>query len=830
MNLFLKPVDELGIDDIHIQGQLFLVGRKEPPFGSCSHSSAAKLSRKHARIFEENEEVYLVDLGSMNGTKHNGLAVSETPQKLNHGDTIAFAGMAFTVSMDDAEGLKDQETVDGLAVVLTPEELNDGKPILITHFPFLISKSEGVFFENKERFSSVSQYISRRHAYIFQKSGKIYLEDLSSTNGTYLGDSKIEEEPVELADEDVIAFGNRQLRFKITILRPEQEGTDQHEVSASTLIEDASQQTGGGIDHSKSQLSDFDLEPGTILVDKASPFLDIFCAEGEPQGLPRADEDEREKKTPETSASNTRLSLWSRLSIFFSELKLALNGNGDSDKSGASDKRGKRVFVFMLSATVVAALLVVLVTRESAERDIKRLIAEGQFQQAASIAEQYLTKNPGDSFVIPLAHEALLKATIPQWQNLMDKGDFEALDKWLTNIINNNAHNLSGIQALNLLRLVSEFEQFFQRREGKALTHIFVTEDQIADLVARWDVDADGYRQVMDRISASVSQFNTTHTRLYSQLRTLRSEHNLYGPAIKTLSAQILVHLDSADAEQLQNEINRFIQKYPNVGGGKALGDDLNSYLLIKAAVDAGDPIALKQLADHLDFKTPPFKQKVQSLLVNIPTDDFIAQIRKADQLWATGELDQAILMLETLQKKSETQLVGKLIERFRNVKSHWDELSTSGKPHNQEQLIALHNVLDKNRDAYLWSSLEGEFETLETDLLEQANNYFNSASVYWKEYLDNGGIWGGLRLESTVSDTYRTQAKLLSEAFSRVTKGAALFSTLSMQKSQTINAFEDQVKGEAKRQRKWINDLHLVLDQKTRSEKVSLLPIEQEQ
>ena len=77
---------------------------------------------------------------------------------------------------------------------------------------------------------------------------------------------------------------------------------------------------------------------------------------------------------------------------------------------------------------------------------------------------------------------------------------------------------------------------------------------------------------------------------------------------------------------------------------------------------------------------------------------------------------------------------------------------------------------------------------------------------------------------------TPKTGIKLRSKTTSGLTKGAALFSTLSMQKSQTINAFEDQVKGEAKRQRKWINDLHLVLDQKTRSEKVSLLPIEQEQ
>jgi len=276
--------------------------------------------------------------------------------------------------------------------------------------------------------------------------------------------------------------------------------------------------------------------------------------------------------------------------------------------------------------------------------------------------------------------------------------------------------------------------------------------------------------------------------------------------------------------------VTRFIEKYPSVGGVKALDDDLKSYLLIKAAVIADDPIALKQLTEHLQFKTPPFKQKVQSFLVNIPTDEFVAQIRQADELWANGQLDSAITTLQTLQNQSETRLVGVLIKRYLNVKERWDALGGSdGAPYAKEQLIELYTLLNKEKDAYIWSVLQSEFSMLKLDIQKQASEHFNNARAAWTEYLKNGGIWGALRLETEISATYVQQAKLLSEAYLQLSQGVALYGILNIQKPKEITSFEVQVKGEATRQIKWINDLHLVLNQQTRDEKTIQLPSEEE-
>ncbi|WP_250657727.1 FHA domain-containing protein [Alkalimarinus coralli] len=857
MNLYLKPVGELDIEDIHIQDHLFAVGRKEPPFSACGDASVAKLSRKHARIFEENGKVYVVDLGSMNGTKLNGHSVSGEPQTLAHGDRVEFAGMAFTVEIEGQTNEPDEAVNDDIAVVLTPENERDGKPILVTDFPFLVSKSEGVFYDNKARFSSVFKYISRRHAYLFLKEGRIFLEDLNSTNGTFKGDTKLEDEPVELISGDSIAFGNGQLRFNVKLVQPDKQLTDSpslaavqsedkdvtsvHEDQGIAPKDDAeSASTSGSIskqssianqdaqgDISRSQFSDFDVEPGTILVDKASPFLDIFCAEGQ-QNEPSEDaENAAESHPAEPASGGEKSTFWCRLSIFFFELTSALKGDGSGGAESSRSKSKKEFVIGLLVISGAAVLITILLTRESAERDIQRLIAEGQFQQAATIANQYLEDNPEDQFVIPLAYEALLRSVIPEWQHLLDEGRFDDSERRLEQAIRDNPHNRYGVQALRLLQLVGDYERFFFSRNGQPLTHMYETEEQISSLISTWDADADKYRQIMNRVSASVDQFKKRHTLFYSQLRALRSEHDLYSGPIRALTQKVTTYLDAADAEKLKTEINRFIEKYPDLGGVAELRSDLNSYLLIKAAADKGDPIALKELADHLGFNTPPFKQKVQSLLVNIPTDEFIQQIRQADKLWADGELSQAIERLQALNDKSETQLVSTLIERYQNILTHWKGMGGEGGNYTQSQLIEIYPLLEKQKDVYLWSLLESQFKLIESTIIEQADKHYELARDNWARYLDNGGIWGALRLETDISSTYRTQAKLLSDAYNEVSKGAALLASMDIPKDQPLAAFEDQVKGEAKRQRKWINDLHLVLDQKIRDEKVSQLPQE---
>ena len=54
--------------------------------------------------------------------------------------------------------------------------------------------------------------VSRRHATIRDQGGQLAIEDLGSTNGTYVNDKKIES--TDLVDGDNIRLGRTTFRFK----------------------------------------------------------------------------------------------------------------------------------------------------------------------------------------------------------------------------------------------------------------------------------------------------------------------------------------------------------------------------------------------------------------------------------------------------------------------------------------------------------------------------------------------------------------------------------------------------------------------------------------
>lgn len=56
-------------------------------------------------------------------------------------------------------------------------------------------------------------YASGRHARLYDRDGHVYLEDLNSTNGTYVNGARVQAQQ-ELRPGDVIRIGDAELRFE----------------------------------------------------------------------------------------------------------------------------------------------------------------------------------------------------------------------------------------------------------------------------------------------------------------------------------------------------------------------------------------------------------------------------------------------------------------------------------------------------------------------------------------------------------------------------------------------------------------------------------------
>ncbi len=76
--------------------------------------------------------------------------------------------------------------------------------------------------------------ISRRHAALLLKDQLLWVQDLNSSNGTFINDIRIEQEK-QLHDGDIVQFAS----FKFSVLAPAQENNDLPEIEAEQPVQAA---------------------------------------------------------------------------------------------------------------------------------------------------------------------------------------------------------------------------------------------------------------------------------------------------------------------------------------------------------------------------------------------------------------------------------------------------------------------------------------------------------------------------------------------------------------------------------------------------------------
>lgn len=176
------------------------------------------VSRNHVRIKHENEEYFIVDLNSANGTYVNGIKITKTA--LSDNDVVA-VGKYRLIFVN--KGLDDQQKIFDLSAeektmviqgtapnakltVLKGKELSK---------KFSLEKDEVTLGKGKDCAIVINDmFIGKHHATIKKKGNRYYLYDTGSWRGTQVNGETISEIP--LMDGDLIKIGSWELEFSFT--------------------------------------------------------------------------------------------------------------------------------------------------------------------------------------------------------------------------------------------------------------------------------------------------------------------------------------------------------------------------------------------------------------------------------------------------------------------------------------------------------------------------------------------------------------------------------------------------------------------------------------
>ncbi|NPT57853.1 FHA domain-containing protein [Paraburkholderia elongata] len=849
-DVVLSPVASAqrpALDAIRIVDSLFAVGRSEVPFTDYPAERITRLSRRHARIFTEHGAVYVADLGSKNGTTLNGVAVRQAPARVRAGDELCFGGeLCYRVSIEPrARIVAAASAAPAPGLLLVPQRDDLGlQPIDVQAFPFLISKADEVFARYKDRYPHQVNYISRRHAHIFLKGGELYLEDLGSTNGTFVGGKRLDETALPLVEGDVLAFGGDHFVYRVTLQNP-----PEAEPTVTQLF----------LNPTADEAADTDK---TTFVGAAHSFLDIFCVD---PGLQREDEVNEaaqaasahaKRDTPAGGANGANVTNGTSRTngthgANGTHGKQRSNGShganaakgrpqrwrllaGELSKAfaGGDHMMGRRAAWWSGAAfAVLVAIALTLYMRGSSERDLRNMLASGDYTSAVTAANGYLANHPADTKVSALASEALLKAKLPSWLNTLQKAQFDQADALLKEMRSLSANNADAASLVGELQWVGDLERFVAGRGGvDAPIRMYTDEATINGLLQRWDDDARSHQRALDRIASYVPVFAEPYAQALSHLRKLESDDSVYLAAIDRLNGTIRTELARDKPDALPTVLDDYAQRYPRLAGLDRVREDLRHYADVLNAALSRQLTPLLALLKTVHFSTPPFQAQFQQLAASrLPSADVIQRHDAASAAWQRGDTQQALAGLQAMPAGPWSDVIAAELAHKKALLDQFADLQkTRGGKDYDQRLLSFYASLDPTADAWFVQSIQKDVAALHDKALARAQDLLLRAQSLWKQYRASGSIGGTQRLEAGISPGFRSEARLLSDAQSAAQQGMRIYTQLKADHPADFDRLLADIQAEADLQRRSLTELRMVLDPGLLKAKLALIGDEQ--
>ncbi len=422
----------------------------------------------------------------------------------------------------------------------------------------------------------------------------------------------------------------------------------------------------------------------------------------------------------------------------------------------------------------------------------------------------------------------MLKAVAPDWTELVMAEKYSAAYQQLQTAKRLSSHNPAARPLLDSMQWVTDIEQLVTERGGPtAPISVFERSDKINALLAWWEENPDGRHRALGTIIREVPEFAELRARVFSHQRTLQSHKALEFVAISRLRETLDEKLRSGQAEDLGAVLSDFEKRYPHIVGSTQLETDLQHYLPIEEQIKARDWLRASNSLSAASFKTPLFRARAAYISANLlPSGDILDKYRQASAAWHDGQFDGATRLLKEVSATRWPEPAQRQLQRQARLRGEYARLqSVRGTADYEDQLLSFYAQLEPNQDAFFIDQLKGDFEAHRERALARAQQAFQRADDRWRRYRDNGGIQGLQRLETGVSATFRTLAKVLSEAYRDAGYGTRVYSLLGTECPRQWEELYGQISNEVGLQRRSLAELSLVLEPSLKRDKLRLLP-----
>lgn len=796
MRILLHPPADSAFGAIVMSEQLLAIGRRQALFDRYPRSVLAKLSKRHARLFVEDAQLYLVDLGSLNGTLVNGVRLGAEPQALNSADLLSFGDLSFRVDIQEPPA---ERAVRPLRLVLKPDVPDSAlESAVVSEFPFLVSKHSELFqqlvLDDPERLA----FLSRKHAQIIRLGEQFYLEDLGSTNGTAINGQGIEEHVTRVNDGDRLSFGDVAISFRAFLVEVAGSADIAHPDEATEL--ETVMMDGEPVSAEISAV----LESGrTIMVDSATSFIDVYFNSASPKAA--QDSDPPPAVTPPVGTVPRAV-------------LEALVGDGQTARRWVQG--GAAVVVLGLGVAGVSYWL---------GADARRLatLSEGDDPQATlALATRLLEERPDDEQLQRTARKALQQALLPDWYRGFEARDFEQAGAQLDKAQLAGAANPGDDELLELLSWATDVRAFLAAKDLSETVALdpFEEAQRVEQLLEFWTREPRQRTRVLRDLDDSDRALDGVADAVAADVRRLRALE-LDTEPLRTLAGRLAISLAGGDSRRVEALLEAVLDELRLPLAQRTLRADLESYRELEQTMQAERWLAARELVTGVLFQTRVFQDHAQRLLRDrLPDAAFVDAFAAAADAWQAGDADLSRSRLRRLQRTSWAAVAERRLAHQEELIAGAEALDRQmGQRGYPRALFDFYARLDAVQDQALVRQLQPAFKRYSTEALGEATASLETAERGWRRYNALGRIQTEHRLAAEVNQDFKVLAGLLKESLTAFERGVSIYRQLSREPSSSWNGLRDSLERELQVQRSALRNLQ-VLAPTVRERKLALL------